>query len=464
MHKPYRTPVVAALPDIKVPEPNISPFIVFLTRVLGRLYLFLFYGVARIVLSEDRILFDAFKRALSGQSRCIIAFRHPNGGEPQLLNWTFLFKLRALAARKGVRFARRPHAISVYGYEVVRWGGWPVRLVMPNLGALPIHHAKVDSQGMSRIYRAVTDGPYPLMLAPEGQVSYTTDSVPRLEPGIVRIGFHAARQMLDKNMNCPLEILPVSIHFSYGSWGKGNMEVLLRRIEKFCGFYRRAEGKKLPFEERLRRCRDHILDINEKRYGIKAGDGLPFEERLEQVVNAALETAERMLGIKREGDFFARMYKVRQICWDRIFLPGVDDFKHISRLERGALDLKAGEAWYIDRHQELVDFCWYFRRPLPTEETNLHSRIEYVQNLWDFANRTMGGAISGRVNIFPRKVIIHTAPPINLSGRLPRYQEDKKAAVAESLSVLEKAFLDSIDYMNNVLYGKANAQKTVDGQ
>jgi len=98
-----------------------------------------------------------------------------------------------------------------------------------------------------------------------------------------------------------------------------------------------------------------------------------------------------------------------------------------------------------------VDFCWYFRRPLPTEETALHNKIEYVQNLWDFANRTMGGAISGRVNIFPRKVIIHAAPPINLTERLPRYQEDKKAAFAESLSALEKAYLDCINTMNSAL-------------
>ena len=449
MYKPYKKPVVNALPDVKVPEPKISKFVIFLSRFLGKLYLFLLFGAARTVLSGDKILFDAFKRALAGESRCIIAFRHPNGGEPQLLIWTFLFKLRFLAAKKGVRFVRRPHAVAVYGYEVVRWGGWPARLIMPNLGALPIHHSKVDSEGMTRIHRAIVEGPYPLALAPEGQVSYTIDSIPRLEPGSVRIGLHAAQQLAKKNPNCPVEILPVSIYFRYGSGGKRNMELLLRRIEKFCSVSRREAGKPLPFGERLRRCRDYILAINEKRYLIKTDETLSFEERLEQVVNAALETAERMLGVKSEGDFFARLYKVRQLCWDRIYLPGMNNFKRISRLERSAMDLKAGEAWYIARHQELADFCWYFRRPLPAEEASLHKKIEYIQNFWDFANRTMGGAISGRVNIFPRRVIIQTAPPINLSERLPRYQEDKKAAVAEVMEKLEEAYLNSINEMNN---------------
>jgi len=451
MYKLYAKPVEKALPDVKVPEPKISKFIIFILRLVTRLYLFLFFGAAKIVLSGDKILFDAFKRAMDGESRCIIAFRHPNGGEPQLLGWTFFFKLRAFAARKGVRFSRRPHVVFIYGYEVVRWGGWLARLIMPNVGALPIHHAKLDSEGMARIYRAIVEGPYPLALAPEGQVSYTIDSVPRLEQGIIRIGFHAVQQLAKKNVNCPVEILPVSVHFKFGSWGKINMALLMRKTEKFCGFSNRADRKRLQFGERLRRCREHILEANEKRYLIKTDNTLSFEERLEQVTNAALETAERMLGVKSEGDFFARLYKVRQACWDRIFLSGVDSLEHMTRLERGMLDLGAGEAWHIARHQELADFCWYFRRPLPTEETALHNRIEYVQNLWDFANRTMGGAISGRVNIFPRKVIIHAAPPINLTERFPQYQEDKKAVISETLSVLENAYLDCIEKINHTL-------------
>jgi alpha-D-ribose 1-methylphosphonate 5-triphosphate synthase subunit PhnL len=111
------------------------------------------------------------------------------------------------------------------------------------------------------------------------------------------------------------------------------------------------------------------------------------------------------------------------------------------------MDLGAGEAWYIARHQELADFCWYFRRPLPAEDAALHSRIEYVQNLWDFANRTIGGAISGRVNISPQKVIIQAGDIINLSDRLPHYKADKKAAVAASIADLEKAYLDCIGEM-----------------
>jgi len=459
MYKLYKKPIVTAFSDIKVPEPRISKFVLFLLKLFTRLYLFLFYGIARIVLKDDMSLINPFKRALAGDSRCIIAFRHPNGGEPQLLTWFFLFKLWFYARKRKVRFARWPHALMVYGYEVVRWGGWVPRFVMPNVGAMPIHHSKMDSKGMARLYKAITDGPYPLALAPEGQVSYTVDKIPRLEPGIIRIGFKAAQQLVDKNITAPVEILPISVHFRYGSWGKIIKIILLKRIEKLCGFSGR-EAKKFSFIDRMSRCRDKILEINEDRYNIKRDTSLPFEERLDLVLNAALETAERLLGIKSEGDYFARLYKVRQTCWDRIFLPGVNSLDDIPRIERSVKDLMAGEAWYISRHQELADFGWYFRCPLPTEETAFHNKIEYLKNLWDFASRTMGGALSNRANIFPKKMIIHAGEVINLSERLPQYKIDKKGTITSSLADLERIFLNCIDEMNKGNRDRFNEPET----
>jgi len=447
MYKPYKKPIVTSSPDVKVPPPRISRFVIFLVSLLVRPYLFMLFGSAKTVLRGEKITFDVFRRTLSGESRCIIAFRHPDGREPQLLSWFFLFRLKRLAAKYGIRFIRRPHAIFVYGYEVVRWGGALARFFMPNVGAIPIHHTKLDSKGMTRIYGAIINGPYPVALAPEGQVSYSADSVPRLETGMIRIGFQAAFQLAKKNENCPLEILPLSIHFRYGKKGKTAMEKLLVKTEKYCGF-KRGEDVKPSFEERVRRCRDFILEVNEGRYCVKSDNSLSFELRLERVVNAALETAERMLGIKSEGEFFPRLYKVRHECWDRIFLPDKDNLDNEPLVKRGVMNLEAGEAWHIARHQELADFGWYFRRPLPAEGTALHQKVEYVQNLWDFASRTMGGAISDRVNIPAAKVIIKAAPAIDLSARLARYSEDKKTAAGETAALLEKAYLDCIDEVN----------------
>jgi hypothetical protein len=440
MRKPYKLPVSRAAADLRIPEPRVSKVAIFIAMLLGRLYLFFLCGVSRVVLRDGAPLFDAFRRALAGESRCILAFRHPDGNEPQILSWFFLFRLRRLAARQGIRFARRPHGVFVYGYEVVRWGGWVTRAILSHLGAMPVHHAKMDSKGMARIYDAILEGPYPLALAPEGQVSYTAGPAPRLEPGVIRIGFGAAEKLAGAGgpgNSVSVEVVPLSFQFRFSPRREGALERLLGKIEKYAGFSPKA-AKKLALCERLKLCREHILDANEKRYGLKARGS--FEERLDLVIASALDAAERILGQKPEGDVFTRMYRLRQICWDRLILPGTESLDHLSAVQRGTADLAAGEAWYAGRHLELVDFSWYFRRPLPEDGAPLHQRIEYVQNLWDFANRTMGGAFSGRKRIFPRKVIIRAAPPLNLSERLADYKEDRTAAIDAAMADLMNAY------------------------
>jgi hypothetical protein len=60
----------------------------------------------------------------------------------------------------------------------------------------------------------------------------------------------------------------------------------------------------------------------------------------------------------------------------------------------------------------------------------------------------MGGALSNRTNIFPKKVIIQAGEIINLSERLPLYKKDRKAAITSSLADLERIFYDCIGEMN----------------
>jgi hypothetical protein len=195
-------------------------------------------------------------------------------------------------------------------------------------------------------------------------------------------------------------------------------------------------------------ARDHIIAANEKRYGLQPGPEDGFNERIDRIMETALMRAEDILGIKTEGDIFTRMYSLRQFCWDLMIIPGVDSLDRLSSVERGVADLRAGEAWHAGRHLELIDFVWYFRVPLPEEDSPLHHKIEYVQNLWDFANRTMGGAYANRINIFPRRVIIQAGPPLNLSERLPEYHVDKRSAIIKAMADLKDAYLACIDAVN----------------
>jgi hypothetical protein len=450
-YKPYKMPASQALPDVKIPEPGISAFAFFLIRLVGRLYLFLAFGVGRTVMGGGAgELYRAFKRHLEGKSHVIVAFRHSIGAEPQILSLFFMLKLRRLAAKAGVRFPRFPHAVFVYGYEVVRWGGAMARFIMPRLGAMPVHHAKLDRDGMARIFDAITQGPYPLALAPEGQVSYSNDTVPRLEQGVIRIGFNAAERLAKGGSAAPVEVLPLSFHCAYGRAGRRGMEKLLRETERLTG----KEGGGKLWTLRVAAVREAILQANEKRYGIEPEGGASFASRLMRVISCALMTTERLLGESSPGEprsdeeIFSRMYNLRQICWDRMILPDVETFEETPPVERSLLDLRAGEAWHASRHLEIVDFSWYFKGDAPGEGAPLRLQVEYVQNLWDFANRTRGGQYADRKNIRSREVIIEAAPAINLSAMLEDYRKDRKAVGAAALQTLYDRFIENIGRVN----------------
>jgi hypothetical protein len=412
------------------------------------------------------------ERALSRKSRCIVAFRHQNGWEPQILMWFTVYRLAKFAGKRGFRFSLPPRLLFVHGYELFHWGGPLTRFILPRFGAMPIHHAKLDSAGLNRIYRCLREGPYPLAIAPEGQVSYTLAEEPRIEPGTVRIALTVAEQLLVRagtdgtREGCPaVEILPVSLYPEYGGKALIAAERLLRRVESICGINGTpsASGTAGPGSsrldsshliERFLRCREVILALNEKRYGLVRGqgddvqDGQDFAVRLDTVIEAALQSAAAMLRIDSPpGDTINRLYTIRQICWDRIF-PEKTDLAALSALERAILDLRAGEAWYAARHMELADFSFYFHKP-PGESTA--SIVEYAQNLYDFANRTMGGIYGTRRRIAPLAIRINAAPPVNLTEMLSAAAgaggaagEHRKAVRAEVNELLKQGLSSGI--------------------
>lgn len=492
MKRPYARPVCRALPDVGLAEPRAVPWVLVLARAVSGAYLRAVLGFERVELRGGERLVEAFRGALSGERRLILAFRHPYGDEPQLLAWVFGRGVEKEARRLGIRLPRMAHAVFVHGYEVPRWSGAFVRWILPRSGAMPVHHSKLDSAGMARIRTAIEDGPYPLALAPEGQVSYTSDDVPRLEAGAVRLGFQSADRLEKAGRPEPVELLPVSVHYRYGRRAWGSLERLVRRIGIFAGCsaltpalspldpepdggpvsggsHSGTELKKIgALQARLAAALELILRQAEQHYGI-AGDRArtPVDGRMEAIVEAALETAERLLGLARgAGDAIERLYRIRQEGWDRVFLPPAEDPRLASPLKRAVLDRRAGEAWYAMRHMELADFAWYFRSGPPVFQEGPgegdrreaavpatggppHELAEYAENLWDFANRLSGGAIMGRIGVRPKRATVIIAPALDLSARLGEYRADRKAATAEALGGLMNAYQSCIKEIHN---------------
>jgi hypothetical protein len=462
MHHPYMRPIGSARPDVRLKTPELCPPALALLRILAWPYLSLVLGYRAVEIRGTGRLVEAFLAHLSGRARTILAFRHPYGDEAQLMGWVFLRGVARQARKLGVRLPYPPHALFVHGYEVPRWGGPLLRWLLPRVGAMPVHHAKIDSAGMARIKDAIINGRYPLALAPEGQVSYASEWLPRLEQGTVRLGMAAANELDLGGHTEPVQVIPISIHHRYGPEAMPSLERLVESILVFAGLEPRPGSS---IRERLESGAERILILAEENYGLNGGQSSESsqkrgqspepgqergqsssrDERLALVISHALDAGERILGLSHgTGDPIERVYRIRQAGWDRVFLEGTDP-RRLPALERALADRRAGEAWYAMRHMELVDFCWYFRCEPPDEAAPLHLVVEYVQNLWDFGSRLAGGAISERVIVKPKKAVVVIGEALDLSARLPEWRKNRKANVAGTTADLGSAYLSCIE-------------------
>ena len=185
-----------------LPEPKVSLWVLAAVRLVSGLYGRLGLKLNGIEFRHADRLLAAFAGFRAGHSRLILAFRHPYGDEPQVLSL-------ALSPEFSI------HARFVHGYEVPMWSGPLVRWLLTRFGAMPVYHARLDKASMARIRTVLRDDAYPLALAPEGQASYRSETVPRLENGTARLGFWCALELRKSLRSERVEILPISILYRF---------------------------------------------------------------------------------------------------------------------------------------------------------------------------------------------------------------------------------------------------------
>ena len=453
----FHKPASKALPRHRLPESRFSPLALGLTRVLGPAYLRFGLRVRGIEFRHPELLVESWRDHQEGRARLIIAFRHPYGEEPQLLSHALSSLLPRLARNIGTPLPGTTLARFVHGYEVPLWSGPLIRWILPRIGAVPVYHIKFDKPSVGRLRAILREGPYPLALAPEGQVSYRAETLPRIERGALRLGFWCAEELRAANRAERVLVLPISVHYSFDESGIGKIEALLARLETDLGLSRLAPALHLDRDERRAALLSRIeaadlalITAAESYYGISTSSadttGSPTrDERLDALLETALGRAEAVFGIRPEGDRIARVYRIRQEGWDRIYpesgLPSDDS------LAQRLADRRAGEAWYMMRHMELVDLCHYLDSGYPRSGGNgisFDRLVEAAYSVADFASRLVGGDFSHRPSLLTRRAVISIAPPIDLTDRCADYLNDRKGAMDEALLALEKSYMTSI--------------------
>ena len=454
-------PVVRARERARLASSAVDPFALFLIRALGPLYAKVALRIDGVELRHADRLVEAWREFQEGRARLILAFRHPYGDEPQLFSRVFDVLAPREARRLGAPLPLAPHARFVHGYEVPLWSGPLVRWLLPRIGAVPVYHVRFDSASVARLRSIAREGPHPLALAPEGQVSYRSETLPRIESGTARLAFWCAEDLEKAGGRLPVLVLPLSVHYRYDEAGIGKLEAFVARLERTCGLGaprsdRSADrsARSFALKARLVELDLALLSMLERFYGLgrpgkASDDAVDRDKRLDEVLETALARAEAMLGIGAEGaDRIARVYRIRQEGWDRIY-PDRRGGK-TSPLERALADRRAGEAWYAMRHMETVDLAnyldgGYLDGPANGKAPSFGRLVESAYSLADLASRLVGGDISHRPNFLRKRAIVFAAGAIDLGARYPEYSRDRRAAVEDATADLAKAYMSCIE-------------------
>lgn len=456
-------PIIAARTRHTLAPSRVSRPIVRFARFLIPIYLRHILHFNGYTFHHPERIIEALRSFQDKQTRLIVAFRHAYGDEPQLLFHVLDNLLPRWAKNNRCPLPRNPHLRMIHDYAVPLWGDALIRFVLPRSGALPIYHVKPNPSGLKRIRTILVDDSCPLGLAPEGQISYHSETLPRIEQGTVRMGFWCALDLAKAGRSEKVKILPLSIHYQYDVRDLDKVYRALDWLEQTCQKHpnhrqRHVKPKKASdktvlltdLKKRIENIEATLLDLAEKYYAATYAHhvvkpGLGEQQRWASLQMKALGIAEHLLGLAPgDADFVQRVYRIRQEGWDRIY--PVTPVDHLSPLETALADRRAGEAWHAMRHMEFVDLMSYHDHDyLQNETINFDRIVEAVINLQDLASRLMGGNITNRPNVIRKRAVIIPAPCLDMTDRLPDYRKDSRQATREATEELNRSFKDCIE-------------------
>jgi 1-acyl-sn-glycerol-3-phosphate acyltransferase len=385
-------------------------------------YLRFVEGISKVETTGIEHLIGGFQHFYGKKARVLVVFRHTSVHDAPAMVYLFCRCLPAAARRAGEKLGGRGHTHFLYGRDVLNWAGGGAAFLFPRIAGIPVINRKNDAQSMRTIRRTLSDGPFPICLAPEGQVTYHNHRLGPIESGTARLAAWCLEDLELQGRDEEILILPVACHYRYQDQPELLFDRIIRRIVADSGLPSPSAPTRY---EMLIELTEQLLEKMEEFYARfftieQPGPKKPsLRKRIERVCRAALGVSERFMKIRPEEDLLSRVLTVRQRGWDFLFRSDLPEEGQISPLDRVLMDRIADEVYLHLRHNELVDVLEYVQPDYISPEASLNRLIEYALTLNDVINRLMGGNISSRYSPPRKNVNIRIGEPIKVRELYP---------------------------------------------
>ena len=438
-------------PPLKFVPPQFDPIVFPVLKYLGPLWMRLNASVAGATVDNPEPLIDLFRAFYGKNARFIIAFRHPSTDDPPSLEHMLLSVLPPIAKRMGKPIPGEGHAHYIYERGILMWGGAGARWLFPRMGSVPIKRGTVDRTALKVIRDLLSNGPFPLAMAPEGTVNGYSEIVNPLEPGVVQMGFWCVDDLQKAGRDEEVFIVPVGLRYTFNRNPWQKIHALLCQLEADCGLdsppqVPAGEDKQvgLWFRDRLLRLGDYLLPKAEDFYIRFYGQNLAQEshdlrERLQALLAASLSVPEGAFGLPSKGSLIERRHKIEQAAWNRIFRDDIEDIARLTVVEKAFADRVAIEACDLLWHMRIVENFVALRNDYVAEKPT-HERVaETAVILWDLVARLQNQPVGSKPKLGQRTARFTIGEPISLTQSWDRYKANRRQTITHLTNELQAA-------------------------
>jgi len=215
--------------------PRLDRRVLALSRRLLPWYLRRQCAITRIEVQHLERLVAAMDRFQAGESRLLLAFRHPSVDDPACLAHLIWRDLPREGRRLGRRWRPFPHFQFLYDRGIPLWAGPRIGWLLQRLGGCSIQRGKLDTAALRTARQLLLDGPYPLAVAPEGATNGHNERLSALEPGVAQLAFWTADDLAKAQRPEAMTVLPIGVQYRFSGNAWPAIEALLGQLERQCG-------------------------------------------------------------------------------------------------------------------------------------------------------------------------------------------------------------------------------------
>ena len=474
--------------------PRLDQRVLFGARLLLPLWL-RSGGIQGIQVEGIERLQLAMERFQAGQSRLLLAFRHPSLDDPAVM-------AQLLWGELARSFRPRPHAQFLFDRGIPLWAGAWMGWLLSRLGGCSIQRSKLDLPALRTARALLLDGPHPFAVAPEGATNGHNEAISPLEPGVAQLALWTADDLERAGRPEATEVLPIGLQYRFTKPVWPAIEALLSQLEvdgglpasddnsldperlygrlfrlaelilsRMEGFYRDAYH--LPLEKNaaasLPKTATGQLPSSQsaqlpKQLSTPLAESVPeplpdandqLGLRLNLLMEEVLALVEHSLGVKAHGGVGERCLRLEQAGWDRLYpAPGnhseagknseVSSHAGASALDRGLADRWAEETerqlWHMRLVESFVAVSGRYVKDHPSQERFADTLLI----LWETMARIKGTNPAKRPHLGPRRAVVRIGEPMVIAPRLDAYRADRRAGVAALTAELRSSLVGLI--------------------